>query len=73
MGLHYAVRVVALVLLAIGVNVIFAHRGDAFRADVTTERLSSLSPKTRELVRELDVKNPVVIDVKNVFGTRFVA
>lgn len=62
MGPHYLVRVVALVLLAIGVNVAFAHRGDAFRADVTTERLSSLSPKTRELLRNLDTKNPVVID-----------
>jgi ABC-2 type transport system permease protein len=62
MGPHYFVRVVALVLLAIGVNVIFANRGDAFRADMTTERLSSLSPKTRSLLRTLEFKNPVVID-----------
>jgi len=62
MAPHYFVRVVALVLLAIGVNVIFANRGDAFRADVTTERLSSLSPKTRSLLRTLETKNPVVID-----------
>ncbi|MFO0900745.1 MAG: Gldg family protein [Pirellulales bacterium] len=62
MAKHYAVRFAALVLLAIGINVIFAHRGDSFRADMTTERLSSLSPKTRELLRSLDTKNPVVID-----------
>src|SRR5262249_40185373 len=32
------------------------------RVDLTTEQLSSLSPRTRELIRTLDTKYPVLIE-----------
>ena len=60
MGGHYFVRSLALVAAAVGA-VIVAHRYDA-RLDVTSERLSSLSPRTKELIRELDAKHPIKID-----------
>jgi len=60
MGGHYLVRCVALVAAAAGA-VLVAHRFDA-RMDVTSERLSSLSPETKELVRGLNAKHPIKID-----------
>jgi ABC-type transport system involved in multi-copper enzyme maturation permease subunit len=60
LGGHYFVRSLALVAAAVGA-VLVAHRYDA-RLDVTSERLSSLSPETKELMRDLNAKHPVKID-----------
>ncbi|HUY89131.1 MAG TPA: Gldg family protein [Pirellulales bacterium] len=60
MGGHYLARTLALVAISVGVTMTF-HRFDS-RADVTSERLSSLSSQTRKLIKELDAKRPVKID-----------
>jgi ABC-2 type transport system permease protein len=60
MGGHYLARTLALAAIVIGVTMTF-HRFDT-RADVTSERLSSLSPQTRKLIKDLDPKHPVKID-----------
>lgn len=60
MGGHYLARTLALAAIVVGMTMIF-HRFDT-RADVTSERLSSLSPQTRKLIKELDPKHPVKID-----------
>ncbi|HVX13625.1 MAG TPA: Gldg family protein [Pirellulales bacterium] len=58
LGPHFLVRAVSLIGLAVGVVMILQQFD--LRADVTYERLSSLSPKTRELLKSL--KRPVRID-----------
>jgi ABC-2 type transport system permease protein len=58
LGGHYLLRAVSLVGVAVGVVMILQQFD--LRADVTYERLSSLSPKTRDLLRTL--KRPVKID-----------
>jgi ABC-2 type transport system permease protein len=58
---HYAVRFLALAVVVISMNVFLAHH-DKLRYDVTTEGLSSLAPQSRELLRNLDDKRPVVIE-----------
>ena len=60
MGGHFLLRTLALAAIAVGVTMTF-HRFDT-RADVTSERLSSLSSQTRKLIKELDPKRPVTID-----------
>ena len=40
----------------------FCARHDTLRADITSEGLSSLSPQTRKLLRELKPKHPVQVD-----------
>jgi ABC-2 type transport system permease protein len=58
LGPHYLLRAVSLIGIAVGA-VMILQRFD-LRADVTYEQLSSLSPKTRELLKGL--KRPVKID-----------
>ena len=58
LGGHYLVRAVSLIGIAVGVVMILQQFD--LRADVTYERLSSLSPKTRDLLRNM--KRPVKID-----------
>ncbi|HEX3727497.1 MAG TPA: Gldg family protein, partial [Pirellulales bacterium] len=58
---HYAVRFVSLAVIVACVNV-FLTRHDRLRMDVTTERLSSLAPQSRELLEKLDTKRPVVVE-----------
>jgi ABC-2 type transport system permease protein len=58
---HYAVRLLALAVAVIALNVYFSHH-DKIRADVTTEGLSSLAPQSRELLSKLDDKRPVTIE-----------
>jgi ABC-2 type transport system permease protein len=58
LGPHYLFRAVSLIGIAVGA-VMILQRFD-LRADVTYEQLSSLSPKTRELLKGL--KRPVKID-----------
>ncbi|HVC97107.1 MAG TPA: Gldg family protein [Pirellulales bacterium] len=60
MGGHYLARALALAAIAAGVS--YACKYHDLRADVTSERLSSLSPDSRRLIRELDAKHPVRID-----------
>jgi len=58
---HYLVRFLSLVLCVVAVNV-FLTRHDRLRADVTTEQLNSLSPQSKQLIRDLKAEHPVVIE-----------
>lgn len=58
LGPHYLVRGFSFIGIAVGVVMILQHFD--VRADVTAERLSSLSPKTKELLDKL--QRPVKID-----------
>jgi ABC-2 type transport system permease protein len=58
---HYAVRFLALVAVVVCLNV-FLSRHDSLRVDATTERLSSLTPQSRELLQNLSDKRPVVVE-----------
>jgi len=60
MPAHYLLRALVLVIVLVGVNV-FLQRHD-LRADVTSEKLSSLADSTREMVANLDVQRPVQIE-----------
>ncbi|MEX2560840.1 MAG: Gldg family protein, partial [Pirellulales bacterium] len=60
LGGHYLARTLALVLIAGGLIYVFDQYD--LRADMTSERLSSLSAQTRKLIRDLDPKRPVRID-----------
>lgn len=55
---HYLIRFVSLVVLVVGLNMFMSHH-DRLRADITTEQLSSLSPQTRQLIKNLNPKFPV--------------
>ncbi|MEN6450610.1 MAG: Gldg family protein [Thermoguttaceae bacterium] len=57
---HYATRTLALGVVAVGAVLVF-HNHD-LRCDVTTERLSSLSPQTRKLVSNLKTGRPVRVE-----------
>ena len=58
---HYVLRTLALGVVAVGAVVIL-HHFDYLRWDVTTEKLSSLSPQTRKLIADLKVDRPVQIE-----------
>jgi ABC-2 type transport system permease protein len=59
---HYLVRFLCLAVAAVSLDLIVG-RFDFFRYDVTAERVSSLSPDTKQLLRDLDTKNrPIRID-----------
>ncbi len=60
MLLHYLARTVALMVVAGGLTYFFTLHD--WIQDVTAERLSSLHPKTREMLKGLDVERPIVID-----------
>ncbi len=57
---HFLVRTLALAVLAVTATIFF-HQYDV-RLDVTAERLSSLSPKTVDLLGNLDLKRPVRVE-----------
>lgn len=57
---HFVARSLALAALAVGVNV-FAEAHD-LRWDVTSEKLSSLSPDTLKLLSDLKLERPVQIE-----------
>jgi len=57
---HYITRILAVAASAVGL-VLFFHSHN-LRLDVTSERLNSLSPQTVQLVKNLEVKRPVVIE-----------
>ncbi|HTN77328.1 MAG TPA: Gldg family protein, partial [Pirellulaceae bacterium] len=58
---HYLVRALALVVIALSANVVFSYY-DPVRLDLTEGRVSSLSPATIKLVRNLETKSPVKIE-----------
>jgi ABC-2 type transport system permease protein len=60
MGAHYLVRALSLVLVALSA-ITFFHFYD-LRADITSERLSSLSPETVRLLGELKTDRPVQVE-----------
>ncbi len=57
---HYAVRTLS--LLAIGLSLCFFFRQHNLRADMTEEKLSTLSKETVRLLRDLDPEHGVVIE-----------
>ena len=59
LGRHYAVRGIALLVAVAGATVLMGRLGG--RIDATAERLHSLSPDTRDLIRGLDSSRPVFI------------
>lgn len=60
MFLHYLARIFCLTIAAAGVSFFF--RNKDFRKDVTEGQVSSLSPITMKLVREMDPERPIVVD-----------
>ncbi len=60
MGSHFVIRALALVALAVGVNLLVQNFN--LRADVTQERLNSIAPETKQLISGLDPQHPVVIE-----------
>jgi ABC-2 type transport system permease protein len=57
---HYTIRTVS--LLVIGLSVVFIFRNYDLRADMTEEKLGTLSPSTIELLKNLKPENPIVIE-----------
>ncbi|MCP3904795.1 MAG: ABC transporter permease subunit [Planctomycetes bacterium] len=60
MSAHYGLRTICLLVIAVGLS-LAAHRFD-LRADFTSERLSSVSPETEDLLAKLDPERPVFIE-----------
>jgi len=60
MGVHFIARTLGLAAAAVGVALLF--RGLDVRADLSEERISSLSTDTRRLLRDLETSRP--IDIK---------
>ena len=52
MWAHYLARTLGLVAIAVGLNLFISHH-NAIRADMTSENLNSLSPRTVQLVKDL--------------------
>jgi ABC-2 type transport system permease protein len=52
MWAHYLARALGLMAIAIGVNMFFSSH-NSLRADITSENLNSLSPRTVQLVKDL--------------------
>jgi len=57
---HFALRTAC--LLAIGLSIVFIFRNHDLRADLTEEKLSTLSPATVKLLRSLNPEHPVIIE-----------
>ncbi|MEW6050972.1 MAG: Gldg family protein [Candidatus Zixiibacteriota bacterium] len=57
--LHHLARGIAVVIAAISLNIL--SQRTALRLDVTAEQLHSLSPETKQLIREIPVDRPVLI------------
>ncbi len=58
---HYIVRVVSLIVLALGLTLLFRTH-DVVRLDASSEKLSSISDQTRELLGKLDDETKVKIE-----------
>lgn len=57
---HYIVRAVALAIVAVCLTIVFTHSD--LRVDVTSERIASLSPQTKTLIKNLDPPQKVIVD-----------
>ncbi len=57
---HYAARTLALVVIAAGAVVMLQSHDE--RLDISSEQLSSLSPQTYDLIKNLKVDRPVMIE-----------
>lgn len=62
MWAHYLARTLGLVALAIGLNIFLSHH-NRLSADITSEQINRLSPRTTQLVKELS-SNPDVKTIK---------
>jgi ABC-2 type transport system permease protein len=60
LGMHYLIRTVAIIAAAVGLVMLCDRSG--VRADISTERLNSLAPQTRKLIKDLNPQQPVLID-----------
>lgn len=60
LGRHHAVRGVAMVVAVAALTILAARLGG--RLDSTAERIHSLAPSTRDLIRSLDPNKPVFIE-----------
>jgi ABC-2 type transport system permease protein len=60
LGWHYTLRAVALLVACVGLVVVLNRSG--VRADISSERLNSLTPQTVKLITGLDAKKPVRIE-----------
>lgn len=60
MQMHHVLRVLALLVIALGVNVAAA-KYDA-RVDASSEKINSLSPQTTALLDKLENERPVIIE-----------
>ena len=58
---HYLVRGIALVAIALGASRFFSYH-DFIRLDATQGKVSSLSPDTKTLLRDLDSKHPILVE-----------
>lgn len=59
---HYATRAACLAVIAVSVTLL-ANRGQRYlQADATQEKIFSLSPRTREVISEIDPNRPVLIE-----------
>lgn len=61
MAWHYIARTLALVVLTIGMVMLLRNR-DFVRYDSTENKIASLAPATKDLIRNLNTDRPVVID-----------
>lgn len=57
---HFVARVVSLIVIAFGLTVFLSHHN--WRQDISSEKLSSLSPDTEELLYYLEVERPIQIE-----------
>ena len=57
---HFSIR--TLCLLAVGLSLVFIFQHYNLRADLTEEKLSTLSPETRVLLKNLKPPHPIIID-----------
>jgi ABC-2 type transport system permease protein len=58
---HFLVRTLALLVMVVALVLIVSNH-DRLRRDVTLGQVSSLSPKTKELLRDIQPKHPITID-----------
>src|SRR6056297_327913 len=61
MAWHYLARVLALIIVTGGAVVLFRN-WDVVRIDSTEGQVSSLSPATKEMIRNLDAERPIIVD-----------
>ncbi len=61
MFLHYLGRVLLMIVIVFGLSY-FLKNNDWMRKDATEGQVSSLSPTTRQVIRQLEPERPIVVD-----------